>query len=131
MTTTRSSSGMTNKFWPPQSMPPTQRRVLRPGGAIADIPMVAVTAGLTDCDDWRRDPLHPIRRYDRLAIPHAAGLHELADLDEITRQQPQARGGVRLAILSLGPFGRSELQRIEQHAAAVVEQRLAGAPGDQ
>ena len=46
-------------------------------------------------------------------------------------QHAQARGGSGLALQAVGPFGRSQPHRIEQRAARIVRQLLAGTLGDQ
>src|SRR5262249_15073633 len=68
-------------------------------------------------------PAYPARR--------RRGERHLANAQQIGSAHAQTRGGVRFALQAVGPFGRSEVQRIEQHVAGIVRQLLARALGDQ
>src|SRR5436190_1749942 len=73
----------------------------------------------------------PVGGHDLLALPDAVGERELADLQKVARQQPEAGRGTRLAIPADRPFAGTEAHRIEQHAAGIGWQLLARPLGNQ
>ena len=93
--------------------------------------MITVTARGPDSDGRPGNALHPVGGHDLLALPDAVGERELADLQKVARQQPEAGRGTRLAIPADRPFAGTEAHRIEQHAAGIGWQLLARPLGNQ
>jgi|SRR5262245_60581863 len=93
--------------------------------------MPAVAEGVFYVHYRRRRLPQPGLRYDLPTLPGAASEHHLANAQQIGSAHAQARGGVRFALQAVGPFGRSQAQRIEQRVTGIVWQLLARAFGDQ
>src|SRR5215469_10209520 len=116
---------------PPDTAYPMERLRRRANGDIAHVPVIAVAATAIDRDHGSDHAFHPLGRHHFLAIPHATREGDLADLQHVARQQSQTRRGTRLAVTTDGPFAGAKAHRLEQHAAGIVVQLLAGALGNQ
>ena len=93
--------------------------------------MVAITTAGCGRDRWGQAAFQPVERHDLMAVPGSARKHELTDLQQIMRQQAQARRRAKFDIPAFRPVGGAETHRIEQNMAAIIQQRLAGALSDQ